>query len=311
MGAEITFEDKSVLNIPPNSPNEFEINQDNVTFSVRYTRDFTFGYQFIPKVDGNVKDIITEKITQKAIKSIGNAIVQIVNTYKISGLNDGSVIEVNDRAHYLSAEGLDSFFGCFPALYYFGQAECENAEIEVVSSIAMNRPEFISLYKLIYRTINLHGLFFNLIKYKVQINRQRKISSANYLTMKFRKLYSLPLNDREYQFKPITVLTDKFLNFITKSGTIPFIEEFLVVVLVFITKFKEVGLPPRGRHVCISFGPGDNQVTFCLYSQAYFEGTYSLVVMHNTFGIHVHFVFHAGVEIQLFEVCAEQLDNGQ
>ena len=219
LGAEITFNDNSILNVPPGSSKEFEIDEDDVTFSVKYVRDFTFGYQFAPKVDGKLTDQITNKLTEKAIKSIGNAIVQVVNTYKISGLNDGSVIKVNDRAHYLSAEGLDAIFNCFPALYYFGQAECENAEIEVVSSVDMNRSGFISLYKLIYRTINLHGLFFNIIKYKVQINRQRKISSKDYLTIKFRKLYALPLSDREYQFKPITVLTDKFLNFI--KGKLP------------------------------------------------------------------------------------------
>ena len=219
LGAEIIFDDNSILNVPPNSTKDFEINDDNITFSVKYVRDFTFGYQFVPKVDGKFTDQLTNKLTEKAIKSIGNAIVQIVNTYKVSKLKDSSVIEVNDRAHYLSAEGFDAIFNCFPALYYFGQAECENAEIEVLSSIAMNRPEFISLYKLIYRTINLRGLFFNIIKYKVQINRQRKISSANYLTLKFGKLYALPLNEREYQFKPITVLTDKFLNFI--KGKLP------------------------------------------------------------------------------------------
>ena len=219
LGAAIIFNDNSILNVPPGSSKEFEIDEDDVTFSVKYVRDFTFGYQFAPKVDGKLTDQITNKLTEKAIKSIGNAIVQVVNTYKISGLNDGSVIKVNDRAHYLSAEGLDAIFNCFPALYYFGQAECENAEIEVVSSVDMNRSGFISLYKLIYRTINLHGIFFNLIKYKVQINRQRKISSKDYLTIKFRKLYALPLSDREYQFKPITVLTDKFLNFI--KGKLP------------------------------------------------------------------------------------------
>ncbi len=219
LGAELIFEDKSLLNIPPNSQRVFEISDDNITFSVKYLRDFTFGYKYIPKVDRNVKDAITEKLTQKAINSIGNAIVQIVNTYKISNLKDGSVITVNDRAHYLSAEGIDSLLGCFPALYYFGQAECGNGEIEVVKSVAINRPEFISLYKLIYRTINLHGFFFNIVKYKVQINRQRHISGTNYLTMKFKKLYSLPYEEREYQFKPITVLTDKFLDFI--KGKLP------------------------------------------------------------------------------------------
>lgn len=219
LGAEIIFKDKSVFNILPNSQKEIEISEDSTTFSVKYVRDFTFGYQFIPKVDGKLTDQLADKLAEKAVKSIGNAIVQVMNTYKVSSLNDGSVIEVNDRAHYLSAEGIDAFFNCFPALYYFGQAECENAEVEVVSSVSMNRPAFISLYKLIYRTINLHGLFFNIVKYKVQINRQRKISSTNYLTMKFKKLYALPLSEREYQFKPLTVLTDKFLNFI--KGKLP------------------------------------------------------------------------------------------
>ena len=219
LGAEITFQDKSVLNIPPNSTKEAEISEDSVTFSVKYTRDFTFGYQFIPNVDGKITDRLADKLAEKAVESIGNAIVQIVNTYKVSNLKDSSIIAVNDRAHYLSAEGIDALFSCFPALYYFGQAECENAEIQVLSSVPTNRPAFISLYKLIYRTINLHGLFFNIIKYKVQINRHRKISSVNYLTMKFRKLYALSFSEREYQFKPLTVLTDKFLNFI--KGKLP------------------------------------------------------------------------------------------
>lgn len=219
LGAELIFEDKSLLNIPPNSQRVFEISDDYITFSVKYLRDFTFGYKYIPKVEGNIKDVITEKLTQKAVNAIGNAIIQIVNTYKVSGLTEGSVIAVNDRAHYLSAEGIDAFLGCFPALLYFGQAECENGKIEVVKSLAFNRADFISLYKLIYRTINLHGFFFNIIKYKVQINRQRHISGTNYLTMKFKKLYSLPCEEREYQFKPITVLTDKFLNFI--KGKLP------------------------------------------------------------------------------------------
>ena len=219
LGAEIIFDDKSTLNIPANSSRSFELVGDDITFSVKYVRDFTFGYSYIPKVDGNIKDVIAEKITQKAVNAIGNAIVQVVNTYKISDLKADSVIMVNDRAHYLSTEGFDSLFGCFPALYYFGQAECENGVIEVVKSVAINRPEFISLYKWVYRTINLHGLLFNIVKYKVQINRQRKISSSDYLTTKFRKLYALPLEEREYQFKPVTVLTDKFLSFI--KGKLP------------------------------------------------------------------------------------------
>ncbi len=219
LNAVIILADKSVLNISPASSKEFEIEGNNIVFSVKYVRDFDFGYRFTSQIDGTLKKQITNKLTEKAVKSVSNSIVNVVNTYKISDLNNGSIIEVNDRAHYVSAEGIDALFNCFPSLYYFGQAECENSKIEIVSSVAVNRPEFISLYKLIYRTINLHGLFFNVIKYKVQINRQRKISSKNYLIIKFRKLYSLPLTERDYQFKPLTVLTDKFLDFI--KGKLP------------------------------------------------------------------------------------------
>ena len=68
LGAEITFNDNSVLNVPFGSSKEFEINENNITFSVKYVRDFTFGYQFAPKVDGKITDQITNKLTEKGIK---------------------------------------------------------------------------------------------------------------------------------------------------------------------------------------------------------------------------------------------------
>lgn len=219
LSAEIKFSDKSTLIVPASSPKECEIEGDSVVFSVKYVRDFTFGYQFVSRSDSKLSEQLADRVAEKTLTSIGNLIVQVINKYKICKLKENAVIEINDRAHYVSSEGLEGFLGCFPALYYFGQAESENAEIEIVNSIAFNRPEFLSLYKLIYRTINLHGLFFNIIKYKVQINRQRRISSSDYLVFKFRKLYSLSLSEREYQFKPVTVLTDKFLNFI--KGKLP------------------------------------------------------------------------------------------
>ncbi len=191
-----------------------DIEGPELVFYVKYIRDFTFGYQPQPKGTGKLQDKITDIVTEKTINSIGNAVVQIVNTYKISDLKDGAVIEINDRAHYVATSGIHAFFNCFPALLYFGQAECFSGKVEVLSSVCINRPDFISLYKLIYRIINLHGFIFNFVKYKVQIDWQRKVSSNNYLTLTFQKLYALPYNEREYQFKPLKVLGDRFLKFI-------------------------------------------------------------------------------------------------
>ena len=219
LSAEIIFPDKSIITIPPASLKEYELSGDSIIFAVKYVRDFTFGYQLATRVDGKISEQLADKLAEKALASFGNLIVQVINKYKISKLEENSVIELDDRAYYASAEGLEAFFGCFPSLYYFGQAEVSGGEIEIVNSIAFNRPEFLRLYKLIYRTINLHGFIFNIVKYRFQIKRQRKISSSDYLIPKFRELYSLPLDDREYHLKPLTVLIDKFLNFL--KGKLP------------------------------------------------------------------------------------------
>lgn len=218
LGAEITFQDKSVLNIPPNSLEENEVNEDNISFSVKYVRDFTFGYQFIPKVDGKLGDRLVDKLTEKTIKSIGNAVVQIENTYRISDLKDGAVIVINDRAHYVQTSGVSAFFNCLPALYYFGQAECEQGRVGIVSSVCFNREAFIKFYRFFYSSINLANIL-NIVKYSVQVRRQKKISSEKVLTSTFTKLYTLSPEERDYQFKPIKVLGDRLLRYI--QGKLP------------------------------------------------------------------------------------------
>lgn len=210
----LSFKDGSAFTVPYGSVKAFEIQGDSIAFAVKYQRDFTMGYQYIPHDDGKIKSMVTDKITEKAMESIGNTLVQIENTYKAYNLTENAVIELNDRCNYLSPSGLEGFMGCFPALYYFGQAECKEGNIKVLSSVAFNRPGFLSFYKFVYRTIDLKGPFFDFIKYKVQIDRQRKISSTEYLTGKFNEFYSMSFADRDYQFKPITVLTDKFIKFI-------------------------------------------------------------------------------------------------
>ncbi len=190
------------------------INGNELQFYVKYERDFTFGYKGKITENAKIQEVLTKKITQKAVNSVGNAVLQIANTYSISGLTEKSVITVNDKAHLLLPDGIDAFFYSLPILLYFGQAECLGSNVKVVDSVCFNRPGVISFYKFIYRTVNLHGFIFNIVKYKVQINRHRRISSTAFLTKKFQKLYALPFNERDYQFKPLRVLTDKFLIFI-------------------------------------------------------------------------------------------------
>lgn len=192
---------------------QIEVNDSVLEFSVVYNRDFSFGLKPEPKNSAKLSDKINDKMNDKLFESIGNAVVQIENTYRVSGLTDGAVIEINDRAHYVQTSGVSAFFNCFPALYYFGQAECEQGVIEVVSSVCFNREAFIKFYRFFYGSINMANIL-NIVKYKVQVSRQKKISSEKVLTATFTKLYALPASERDYQFKPIKVLGDRLLKYI-------------------------------------------------------------------------------------------------
>lgn len=217
LGAQIIFKDNSVSLIPPGTTRSYELSDDNVIFSVKYLRDFTFGYEAVQMYNGKITEQITGKLAEKALDSICNTIVQVVNTYNVSDLTEDAVIEVADKAYYLSVNGFEAFIGYYPALYYFGQAECRTGKVQVISSNPINRPEFLSLYKFIFQTTNMHGILFNVIKYKLQIDRHRDISSPKYLTFKFNKLYDMTITERENQFKPLKVLTDEFFKFVRRT----------------------------------------------------------------------------------------------
>ncbi|MFR5875694.1 MAG: hypothetical protein ACLUFN_04320 [Eubacterium sp.] len=180
---------------------EFETNKTEVTFSVVYNRDFS----------ADISDDKDNKILNWITDSIGNLLVQIKNTYHISDLIDGDVIKLNERAHYVPTTKKEAFYKCLPALYYFGEAECENTAVEIVSSNAVNRDEFIKVYKKFLKVMNLSGVF-RILKYKKQMKRQKRISSDKVLTDKFRSLYELSDEEREYQFQPVRVIFDRVVD---------------------------------------------------------------------------------------------------
>lgn len=181
---------------------EFDVDKKEIILSVLYNRDFR-----VETGDDAKKDKIFGWISE----SIGNFIVQIKNTYRISNLADGDIIEVDEKAHYVPTTKKEAFYKCLPALYYFAQAECKNASTEIVSSQAINRDSFIKFYKRLLKLFNLNG-WFRILKYKKQLKRQKRISSDDTLTQTFKSLYELPFEEREYQFKPLLVIADRMID---------------------------------------------------------------------------------------------------
>lgn len=58
---------------------------------------------------------------------------------------------------------------------------------------------------------------FRILRYSKQMKRHKKISSDSVLTKKFQELYSLPFEDREYQFKPLLVIFDRVIESILEK----------------------------------------------------------------------------------------------
>ena len=218
LSGRVKIKNSGIIDVLSLTEAQVEINGTTIEFSVVYNRDFSFGLKPEPKNSDKLGDVINNKLNDKIFESIGNAVVQIENTYCISGLKDGAVIEINDRAHYVQTSGVSAFFNCLPALYYFGQAECEQGSVGIVSSVCFNREAFIKFYRFFYSSINLANIL-NIVKYSVQVKRQKKISSQKVLTSTFTKLYALSPEERDYQFKPIKVLGDRLLRYI--QGKLP------------------------------------------------------------------------------------------
>lgn len=199
--ALVSVGDREKFSVSPLSDYELDINEKEISFSVYYERDF----------DTDISVGETDKIMKWLDFSVGNLIVQIKNTYRVSDLIDGDIIELNDRWHYVPTTKREAFYKCLPSVYYLSQAECENAEVEAVSAVAFNKDAYVKFYKKFLILMNLYG-WFRIIKYKKQLKRQRRISSDECLTKTFQGLYEMSYDDREYQFQPIIVIFDRIVD---------------------------------------------------------------------------------------------------
>lgn len=107
------------ISISKSSDYVLELDEKELVFSLRYNRKFEVN------MPAEKSDMISDWLDF----SIDSAIVQIENTYCISNLIDGDVIELNDKWHYVPTTKFQSFFRCLPSIYYFGEVECKKAKV--------------------------------------------------------------------------------------------------------------------------------------------------------------------------------------
>lgn len=86
----ILYINNTVNTVMPQLSFDCDIDGETAEFSVVYDRDFYIE-----------TDEKTNKITKLFFDNIGNLIVQIKNTYRVSELADGDVIQLFEKAHYV------------------------------------------------------------------------------------------------------------------------------------------------------------------------------------------------------------------
>ncbi len=208
--AAVSIENKGYVSIGNCSEYETEIDGREIVFSVCYNRNF----------DLDIPIEKTDKFSEWLDLSVGNLIVQVKNTYKVSNLKNGDVIELRDKWHYVPPTSTEAFFKCLPSVYYLGAAECNSAEIESVSATAMNEEAYKKFYKKFLVLMNLSG-FFRIIKYNKQLKSKKRSASQKQLTKTFKQIYELSVDERTYQFQPIRVIFDRVVDILLSKIIIP------------------------------------------------------------------------------------------
>ncbi len=208
--ATVSMENKGVVSIGNCSEYETEIDGREIVFSVCYNRNF----------DLDIPIEKTDKFSKWLDLSVGNLIVQVKNTYRVSNLKDGDVIELKDKWHYVPPTSKEAFFKCLPSVYYLGAAECNEAEIESVSATAMNEESYNKFYKKFLILMNLSG-YFRIIKYNKQLKSKKRSASQQQLTKAFKQIYELSVDERTYQFQPIRVIFDRVVDIILTKIVMP------------------------------------------------------------------------------------------
>ncbi len=155
----------------------------------------------------SVKNKIFQKLFDKPFSLSEKFMVQCKNTYKIK-LNSPYVSSfcLDFEFAVISKENtfVEQLFEMPIDVTSFARLECDFAEICVTNSEAINKKEFLKIYKLMYLWINWNmGLLSVILSYIPAYLKQKRMVSGKCLSGTFKKLYSVSREERN------NLLTDK------------------------------------------------------------------------------------------------------
>ena len=214
---KILKSDGNKTEIPPKNEACFLAYDHEFLFSAHYIKEFSFFNKTSEFSSASIKEKIADRASDMICSSIDKAVLQIENEFKIICAEKDVTVEVCDKCYYVKTNEKDRFFHCLPVVCYLPFAKCEEDNIELISSFARNREDFISFYKKIFILINLKNIFFGFFRYFFQVSHHKRISKSKKLTDIFSKIFMLHHKDRESEFKASNAISSQIYDILQEK----------------------------------------------------------------------------------------------
>lgn len=189
---------------------------EDLTFTVRYINDFSFGYK-TKEEQSNLKNKIINKSAEALFSSIDKAVLQIEVTFNVTSSSDKAVIELYDKYYYVITNEIDRFFKCLPVVCYLPFIKKQECEIQFICVSSHNRSDFIKFYKQLFRIINIRYFFFRFIRYLYQIKRHIRLSQSKNINKILYRIFQLPSDEAEKEFSATNAFSKQFFNILDEK----------------------------------------------------------------------------------------------
>lgn len=145
----------------------------------------------------NIKNKLFQKGVDKMISLGKKLMVQCKNTYHIKLNNSNTKLLFELDAFGKDNSFAQDFFDMPIDLTSFTRLECECADIEVVASEAINKKDFLKIYRKLYFWVNWNLGMESILFYLPSYIKQKKMISQKHLTKIFKKFYSVSKEERD------------------------------------------------------------------------------------------------------------------
>lgn len=192
--------------------NEYKINTNDILQIDFESAEFEISayYELIETVDleldtKKIKFRFIQKAVDKLIKLGKQLMIQTKVRYKVK-LNSVSTLKFEFGAFGKDTNLIQEMFDMPAELVSFARLECNNADIKVLNCEAINKKDFLKIYRRTYLWINWNaGIIFSLILYLPSYIKQKILISKRHLKKKIAYFYLVTPEERE---KLIDIETD-------------------------------------------------------------------------------------------------------